>query len=83
MASFDEAERQIQARADAAREEQREKLWRTQCLPKFANGGLNAKQIEVAKATFCSGFDVGWESHQAFLMGEFIRDNQKKKVHLA
>jgi hypothetical protein len=83
MASFDEEERKIQARADQAREEQRDKLWRTQCLPKFSNAGLTPQQIEAAKNTFCAGFDAGWESHQAFLMSEFIRDNQKKKVHLA
>jgi len=83
MGIFDEEERQIQERADQSRDEQREKLWRTQCLPRFANGGLTPQQIEVAKATFCAGFDAGWESHQAFLMSEFIRDNQKKKVHLA
>lgn len=83
MSNFSDEERRIQARSDAAREEQREKLWRTQCLPKFGNAGLTTKQIEVAKATFCAGFDAGWESHQAFLMSEFIRDNQKQKVHLA
>lgn len=83
MASFDEEERRIQTRADAAREEHREKLWRTQCVPKFANAGLTPQQIEIAKATFCAGFDAGWESHQAFLMSEYIRENQKQKVHLA
>jgi hypothetical protein len=83
MAIFDPAESEIQARADRAREEQRDKLWRTQCMPKFANAGLNAQQIAVAKSTFCAGFDAGWESHQAFLMAEFIRDTQKQKVHLA
>jgi hypothetical protein len=83
MATFDEEERRIQERADRAREEYRDKLWRTQCLPKFANAGLTAQQIEAAKNTFCAGFDAGWESHQAFLMGEYIRDSQKKKVHLA
>lgn len=83
MTNFDDDEKQIQSRADRAREEQREKLWKTQCAPKFSNGGLNDKQIEVAKRTFCAGFDAGWESHQAFLMSEFILENQKKKVHLA
>lgn len=83
MALFDQEERRIQARADAAREDARNKLWRTQCAPKFANAGLTAKQIEVARATFCAGFDSGWESHQAFLMSEFILDNQKKTVHRA
>jgi hypothetical protein len=83
MASFDQEERKIQARADRAREEQREELWRTQCAPRFSNAGLSPQQIEVAKSTFCAGFDAGWESHQAFLMTEFILDNQKKKVHLA
>lgn len=83
MASFDKEERKIQARADQARAEQRDKLWQTQCLPRFANAGLTAQQIEAAKHMFCSGFDSGWESHQAFLMSEFILDNQKKKVHLA
>lgn len=83
MASFDEAERQIQARSDRAREEQREKLWRTQAVPKFANAGLTPQQIEIAKGMFCAGFDAGWESHQAFLMSEFLRDNQRQKVHLA
>jgi hypothetical protein len=83
MASFEEEERKIQARADKARDEQREALWRTQCLPRFSNAGLTPQQIEVAKSTFCAGFDAGWESHQAFLMNEFIRENQKQKVHLA
>lgn len=83
MSRFDEQERQIQVRADRAREEHRDKLWRTQCLPKFANAGLTPQQIEAAKNTFCAGFDAGWESHQAFLMSEFIQDSQKKKVHLA
>lgn len=83
MAAFDEEERRIQARADAAREEQRDKLWRTQGLPRFTNAGLNPQQIEAARSMFCAGFDAGWESHQAFLMSEFIFDNQKKKVHLA
>lgn len=83
MGTFDQEERKIQARSDAARKEQRDKLWRTQCLPKFANAGLTVQQIEAAKNTFCAGFDAGWESHHAFLMSEFILDNQKKKVHLA
>ena len=79
----DKEERQIQIRADRAREEQRDKLWRTQCLPKFAGAGLLPEQIDAARKTFCAGFDAGWESHQAFLMSEFIRENQKQKVHLA
>ena len=83
MASFEDEARKIQARADRARDAQREKLWQTQCLPKFANAGLTAQQIEVAKRTFFAGFDAGWESHQAFLMNEYILDNQKNKVHLA
>lgn len=83
MASFDKEERKIQARADEARVEQREKLWQTQCLPRFSKAGLTAQQIEAAKTVFCSAFDSGWESHQAFLMSEFIRENQKQKVHLA
>jgi hypothetical protein len=83
MAIFDRAERQIQDRSDLAREEQREKLWRTQCLPKFSSGGITQQQIEVAKGMFCAGFDAGWHSHQAFLLNEFIRENQTQKVHLA
>jgi hypothetical protein len=39
--------------------------------------------VEAAKNMFGAGFDAGWESHQAFLMSEFILDSQKKKVHLA
>jgi hypothetical protein len=83
MGKFDEDERQMQSRADRAREEQRDKLWRTQCVPKFAEAGLLPEQIDAARKTFCAGFDAGWESYQAFLMSEFILDNQKQKVHLA
>jgi hypothetical protein len=83
MSTFDEEERRTQARSEAARDDQREKLWMTQCAPRFAKGGLNSEQVQAAKNTFCAGFDAGWESHQAFLMSEFIRDSQKKKVHLA
>jgi hypothetical protein len=83
MAAFEKEERRIQADADRAREEQRDKLWRTQCLPNFVNAGLTYKQIDAARKMFCTGFDAGWESHQAFLLSEFIRDNQKKKVNLA
>lgn len=83
MGIFDSEESRIQAAADAAREQQRDNIWRTQCLPRFLNAKLTGQQIEVARRTFCAGFDAGWEAHQAFLMSEFIRDNQKKKVHLA
>jgi hypothetical protein len=83
MASFDDEERKIQNRADRAREEQRDKLWRTQCVPKFAGAGLTTEQIDAARKTFCAGFDAGWESHQVFLMSEFVLANQKQKVHLA
>jgi hypothetical protein len=83
MAIFDKAEPQIQDRSDLAREEQRDKLWRTQCLPEFARGGITQQQIEPAKAMFCAGFDAGWHSHQAFLLKEFIRENKTQKVHLA
>jgi hypothetical protein len=83
MASFDKEERRIQARADEARDEQKDQMWRTQCLPRFAQGALTPEQIDAAKNVFRAGFDAGWESHQAFLMSEFIRDSQKKKVHLA
>lgn len=83
MSRFDAEERRIQDRADKAREEQREKLWSTQVRPKFEGTGLTLAQIDTARAMFCAGFDAGWESHQAFLMAEFIRENQKQKVHLA
>jgi hypothetical protein len=83
MGFFETEQEAIQARADRAREKQRDELWRSQCLPKFQQGGLTGEQIDAARRTFCAGFDAGWESHQAFLMGEYIRDNQKKKVHLA
>ena len=73
----------IQARADLARDRQREELWRSQVLPRFTGKGLTKEQIAAARSVFNSGFDAGWESHQAFLMAEFIRENQKQKVHLA
>ena len=83
MSNFDKQAGAIQARADQARERQREELWRTQMLPKFEKEGLRREQIDTAAAMFRASFDAGWESHQAFLMAEFARENQKQKVHLA
>lgn len=83
MASFDQEERRIQAAADQARERARDEMWQKQMYPKFKQGGLAAEQIDAARRMFLAAFDAGWESHQAFLMGEFIRENQKQKVHLA
>lgn len=83
MAIFDKVEQSIQEREDFARDAQRYELWTTQVRPKFVNAGLTKEQIEAAKSMFCRGFDAGWESHRAFLMNEFIQDNQKNKVHLA
>ena len=83
MGRFEDQERRMQNRSDRAREEQRDLLWRTQCVPRFVDQGLTPEQIDVARKMFIAGFDAGWESHQAFLMSEFIRENQKQKVHLA
>lgn len=83
MGMADKQADEIQARADRARDAAREDAWKIQVHPRFVEGGLNRDQIDAARRVFCAAFDAGWESHQAFLMAEFIRENQQQKVHLA
>lgn len=68
---------------EKAKNEQRDRLWHSQVLPKFTNAGLVEAQIHAAKNMFYAGFDAGWDSHRAMLLKEFIAENQKQKVHLA
>jgi hypothetical protein len=68
---------------DRFRNESCQKIWAAQVLPKFREAGLSAEQIDAAQKMFRAGFDAGWESLKAFQMQEFIRENQKQKVHLA
>jgi hypothetical protein len=83
MSNFDRESAAIQERSDRARERQRDETWEKQMQPKFERERLRPEQISTARALFCAAFDAGWDSHQAFLMNEFIRENQKQKVHLA